>query len=92
MSWRAQNRSKDAKTPSAAGGRSRSPKLALCGIQLYKAAKEMADINNGLRAFKDDMATISGAKLSSNDRRSLARKYWNTHKDILCEIADDEVM
>jgi hypothetical protein len=59
---------------------------------IYKAAKEMADINNGLRAFKDGMATITGAKLPSNDRRSLARRYWNTHKDILCEIADDEVM
>jgi hypothetical protein len=33
MSWGAQNRSKDAKTPSVAGGRSRKPKLALCGIQ-----------------------------------------------------------
>jgi hypothetical protein len=59
---------------------------------IYKAAKEMADINNGIRAFKDDMTTIAGAKLSSTDRRSLARRYWNTHKDFLCEIADDEVM
>ena len=60
--------------------------------KLYKAAKEMADINKGLRAFKDDMATVSGAKLSANDRRSLARRFWNTNKEILCEIADDEVM
>jgi hypothetical protein len=35
MSWGAQNRSKDAKTPSVAGGRSRKPKPALCGIQPY---------------------------------------------------------
>ena len=35
MSWRAQNRSKDAKTPSAAPAMSRNPKLALCGIQPY---------------------------------------------------------
>ena len=35
MSWRAQSRSKDAKTPSVAGGRSRKPKPALCGIQPY---------------------------------------------------------
>jgi hypothetical protein len=35
MSWRAQNRSKDAKTPSASRGRSRKPKPALCGIQPY---------------------------------------------------------
>jgi hypothetical protein len=37
MSWGAQNRSKDAKTPSVAGGRSRKPKPALCGIQPYAA-------------------------------------------------------
>jgi hypothetical protein len=35
MSWGAQNRSKDAKTPSVAGVRSRKPKPALCGIQPY---------------------------------------------------------
>ena len=63
------------------------PKLCI-----YKAAKEMADINKGLRASKDDMTTVSGAKLSANDRRSLARRFWNTNKEILCEIADDEVM
>jgi hypothetical protein len=34
MSWRAQNRSKDAKTPSAALAMSRNPKPELCGIQL----------------------------------------------------------
>jgi hypothetical protein len=33
MSWGAQSRSKDAKTPSVAGGRSENPKPALCGIQ-----------------------------------------------------------
>jgi hypothetical protein len=67
-------------------------KIPMVAPKLYKAAKEMADINNGLKAYKDDMATISGAKLSSNDPRSLARRYWNTHKDILCEIADGEVV
>jgi hypothetical protein len=61
-------------------------------LYAYKAANEMADINKGLRAPKDDMATVSGAKLSTNDRRSLARRFWNTNKAILCEIADDEVM
>jgi hypothetical protein len=35
MSWGAQNRSKDAKTPSAGRVMSRNPKLALCGIQPY---------------------------------------------------------
>jgi hypothetical protein len=35
MSWGAQNRSKDAKTPSAALGMSEKPKLELCGIQPY---------------------------------------------------------
>jgi hypothetical protein len=35
MSWGAQNRSKDAKTPSVARALSRKPKLALCGIQPF---------------------------------------------------------
>ena len=54
---------------SALGGH----KIPMVEQKLYKAAKEMADINKGLRVFKDDMATVSGAKLSANDRRSLAR-------------------
>jgi hypothetical protein len=33
MSWGAQNRSEDAKTPTFAPAMSRKPKLALCGIQ-----------------------------------------------------------
>jgi hypothetical protein len=36
MSWGAQNRSKDAKTPSAGRVMSRKPKPALCGIQPYR--------------------------------------------------------
>jgi hypothetical protein len=32
------------------------------------------------------------AKLSTTDQRSLARRYWSTHKDFLTSIADDEVM
>jgi hypothetical protein len=35
MSWRAQSRSKDAKTPSAAGVRSQKPELGCCPIQPY---------------------------------------------------------
>jgi hypothetical protein len=35
MSWGAQNRSKDAKTPSVGRAMSRKPKLELCGIQPY---------------------------------------------------------
>jgi hypothetical protein len=35
MSWGAQNRSKDAKTPSVAGGRSKKPELDCCPIQPY---------------------------------------------------------
>jgi hypothetical protein len=35
MSWGAQNRSKDAKTPSASRGMSENPNLELCGIQPY---------------------------------------------------------
>jgi hypothetical protein len=67
--------------------------IPMVSPKLYKAPKEMADIENGTKAFKDEMATIVGAKLSTNDRRSLtARRYWSTHKDFLTSIADDEVM
>jgi hypothetical protein len=52
----------------------------------------MADMETGLKAFKDTMATIVGAKLASGDRRATGRRYWNTHKDFLKSIADDEVM
>jgi hypothetical protein len=41
MSWGAENRSKDAKTPSAARAMSRNPKLALCGIQRYVENEEV---------------------------------------------------
>jgi hypothetical protein len=41
MNWGAQNRSKDAKTPSGSRGRSRNPKLALCGIQPYSRFSEL---------------------------------------------------
>jgi hypothetical protein len=39
MSWGAQNRSKDAKTPSVAGGRSEKPELDCCPIQPYASAR-----------------------------------------------------
>jgi hypothetical protein len=52
----------------------------------------MADMEKGLKAFKETMATIVGAKLSSDERRFLGRKYWNGHKDILKSIADDELV
>jgi hypothetical protein len=58
----------------------------------YKAAKEMADMGTGLKTFKDTMAAVVGGKLTSGDRRAIGRRYWNTHKDFLKSIADDEVM
>jgi hypothetical protein len=36
MSWGAQNRSKDAKTPSVAGVRSDKPELGCCPVQPYR--------------------------------------------------------
>jgi hypothetical protein len=66
--------------------------IPMVSPKLYKATKEMADINNGIRAFKDEMAAVVGAGLSSNDRRSPARRYWNTNRDYLTSIVDDEVM
>jgi hypothetical protein len=47
MSWGAQNRSKDAKTPSAAPAMSRKPELALCGIQPYALLARMLPFRLG---------------------------------------------
>jgi hypothetical protein len=52
----------------------------------------MADMETGLKAFRDTMTTAVGAKLASGDRRAIGRRYWNTHKDFLKSIADDEVL
>jgi hypothetical protein len=52
------------------------------------ANKEVADMERGLRAFKEAMAKVVGEKLSSNERRSPGLRYWNGHKDILKSIAD----
>jgi hypothetical protein len=41
MSWGAQNRSKDAKTPSVGLAMSRKPKLELCGIQPYSSENKI---------------------------------------------------
>ena len=49
-------------------------------------------METGLKAFKDTMAAAVGANLASGDRRAIGRRYWNTHKDFLKSIADDEVM
>ena len=38
------------------------------------------------------MATIVGEKLSSGDRRSPGRRFWDAHKDILKSIAHEEFM
>jgi hypothetical protein len=68
MSWGAQNRSKDAKTPSVAGVRSRKPKLELCGIQPYGAWAK----RGGGMVYDDvqrNMATIrahKGGKIFGN--------------------------
>jgi hypothetical protein len=68
-------------------------KIPMVPWGIYNAAKEMADMESGLKAFKDEaMAAVVRAKLSSGDRRSIGRRYWNAHKDILKSIADEEFM
>jgi hypothetical protein len=62
MSWRAQNRSKDAKNPSVAGGRSRKPKLALCGIQPYMYLVLLDGIPIGLCTAMSDAINYSKDK------------------------------
>jgi hypothetical protein len=42
MSWGAQNRPEDAKTPSVGRGMSRNPKPELCGIQRYAAYNKVS--------------------------------------------------
>jgi hypothetical protein len=43
MSWRAQNRSEDAKTPSAGRGMSEKPELGCCPVQPYSSAQPWRD-------------------------------------------------
>jgi hypothetical protein len=61
-------------------------KIPMVPWAIYNAAKEMADIESGLKALKETMAKVVGAKLSSGDRRSLGRRFWDAHKDILKSI------
>jgi hypothetical protein len=48
-------------------------------------------MESGLKALKETMAKAVGAKLSSGDRRSPGRRFWDAHKDILKSIADEEM-
>jgi hypothetical protein len=47
-------------------------------------------MERGLNAFKKTFAKIVGVSLSSGDRRSLGRRHWEVHGDILKSIADEE--
>jgi hypothetical protein len=67
-------------------------KIPMVPWGIYNAAKEMGGMESGLKAFKETMAKIVGALLSSSDRRSPGRRYWDAHKDILKYIADEEYM
>jgi hypothetical protein len=70
----------------------RDYKIPMAPWVVYNAVNEIGDMESGLKAFKEVMAKITGAVLSSGDRRSLGRRYWNAHKDILKCIAGDETM
>jgi hypothetical protein len=61
-------------------------KIPMVPWVIYNKAKEVADMESGLKAFKETMAKIVGEKLSSRDRRSLGRRFWDAHKDILKSI------
>jgi len=67
-------------------------KIPMVPWKVYKAATEMNTIEKGLHEFKKTFAKIVGATLSSEDRRSLGRRHWNVHGDILKSIADDDYM
>jgi hypothetical protein len=68
-------------------------KIPMVPWVICNAAKEMADMESGLKAFKETMTTIVGAKLTSGDRRrSPGRRFWDVHKDILKSIADEGLM
>jgi hypothetical protein len=60
--------------------------------EIYNATKELDGMESGLKAFKKAFAKAVGAALSSGDRRSLGRRHWEVHGDILKSIADEEYM
>jgi hypothetical protein len=71
MSWGAQNRSKDAKTPSASRGRLIKPELDCCPIQPYKnMALGEAELAVGAAAELRQFRRTT----SHNYRSSAARK------------------
>jgi malonyl CoA-acyl carrier protein transacylase len=70
-------------------------KIPMVPWVIYNAAKEVevvAGMESELKAFNETMAKAVGAELSSGDRRSLARRFWDAHKDILKSIAGEEFM
>jgi hypothetical protein len=83
MSWGAQSRSKDAKTPSAARALSRNPKLALCGIQPYQLTPDSRRLSaheqrsEMARAVAEEEAAAAQRELekpSSNEQPIMKRK------------------
>jgi hypothetical protein len=67
-------------------------KIPMVPWKTYNAATELNTMEKGLNAFKKTFAKIVGATLPSGDRRSLGRRHWEVHGDILKSIADDEYM
>jgi hypothetical protein len=61
-------------------------KIPMVPWVICNAAKEMADMESGLKAFKETMAKTVGAKLSSGGRRSFGRRFWGAHKDIFIDV------
>jgi hypothetical protein len=71
MSWGAQSRSKDAKTPSVAGGRSKKPEPGCCPIQPY------------LKVYADSKADAGEVYQMKGDP---AKRLWALvdRKDMVC--------
>jgi hypothetical protein len=67
-------------------------KFPMAQRPLHNAARDMATTEKGITDFKSEMVAVVGAKLKSEDRRSLRRRYWHNHKDFLKEEIDTELM
>jgi hypothetical protein len=79
MSWGAQNRSKDAKTPSASRGRSRKPKPALCGIQPYLQRQNTWEENRCRLSHRDLSCCVEPTLIGSKEQTTLANHQSTIH-------------
>jgi hypothetical protein len=73
MSWGAQNRSKDAKTPSAGRAMSKKPELGCCPVQPYLQIDQFQTLARATGLFR----SVRGLRLCFRNRSRLLFFGWD---------------